>query len=246
MLPEKSRIEEIIKIHNELQKLYYSGFDRAIRLGELLEEQKKDSGHGEFENWVKDNLPFSARTARNYRMVFKNREFLKRKVVSDLDHAYLLLKKSQMDLKIERREEIKKEGEFFKHRKEHPEECPPVGKVRYEKSPAGFNLKISVTGEINGLPIIKPECFDPEYIRLEKGKASYDLSQGLREATGDLKRALNNLKRVYKKYGNRIYTAYSFDWNKGQEFLYPELVIAYQEVINKADFYLKERGKLKE
>ena len=99
MLPEKSRIEEIIKIHNELQKLYYSGLDRAIRLGELLEEQKKDLKHGKFENWVKNNLPFSARTARNYRMVYRNREFLKRKVVADLNSAYLLLLEEKAPLK---------------------------------------------------------------------------------------------------------------------------------------------------
>jgi len=47
------RIEEIFKIHNELQKLYYKGLNKAIRLGELLEEQKEDLKHGEFEGWAK-------------------------------------------------------------------------------------------------------------------------------------------------------------------------------------------------
>jgi len=99
MLPEKSRIEEIIRIHNELQKLYYSELDRAIRLGELLEEQKKDSRHGEFEGWVEKNLPFSVRTARNYRMIYRNREFLKGKAVADLNSAYLLLLEEKDPLK---------------------------------------------------------------------------------------------------------------------------------------------------
>lgn len=99
MLPEKSRIEEIIRIHNELQKLYYSGLDRAIRLGELLDEQKKELKHGELEDWANKNLPFSARTARNYRMIFKGREFLKRKAVSDLDSAYTLLLEERDPLK---------------------------------------------------------------------------------------------------------------------------------------------------
>jgi len=99
MLPEKSRIEEIIKIHNELQKLYYSGLEKAIRFGELLEEQKKDSKHGDFESWVEKNLPFSVRTARNYSMIFKNREFLKGKAVADLNSAYLLLLEEKDPLK---------------------------------------------------------------------------------------------------------------------------------------------------
>lgn len=241
MLPEKSRIEEIIKIHNELQKLYYSGLDGAIRLGELLEEQKKNSKHGDFEGWIKENLPFSARTARNYRMVFKNREFLKRKVLSGLDHAYLLLKKSQRDLLEENREKRKKEDEFFKHRREHPEECPPKGQVTYSESPAGYKWRHTVIGQLNGLPLIKTECFDPEYIRLEKGKADFDLEYGLREANEDLRGALSSLEKVYKKYGNRIYTAYSFDWNEGQEFLYPEVIKAYKRLINKADLYLNKK-----
>lgn len=99
MLPEKSRIEEIIRIHNELQKLYHSGLERAIRLGELLEEQKKNSKHGDFEGWIEENLPFSVRTARNYRMIFKNREFLKRQAVADLNSAYLLLIEEKDPLK---------------------------------------------------------------------------------------------------------------------------------------------------
>jgi len=99
MLPEKSRIEEIIKIHSELQKLYYSGLDRAIRLGELLEEQKKDSKHGEFESWIKENLPFSVRTVLNYRMIYRNRKFLKQQAVADLNSAYLLLLEEKDPLK---------------------------------------------------------------------------------------------------------------------------------------------------
>ncbi|MBA7582691.1 hypothetical protein ES708_24627 [subsurface metagenome] len=94
------------------------------------------------------------------------------------------------------------------------------------------------------MPIIETECFDPEYIRLKKGQADFDLEYGLKEATQNFKGASSSLEKVYKKYGDKIFTAYSFDWNVGQEFLYPKLIITYEELVKKAGFYFKT-SKLK-
>ena len=157
MLPEKSRIAEITKIYNELQKLYYSGLDRAIRLGELLDEQKKHLKYGEFVNWINKNLPFTERTARNYRKIFRNREFLKRKVVSSLDNAYLLLKKSKD--KEEKKEKQEEERNI------RIEEYKQISKEWNDRHNKAYN--------------IAPEVIERRE-RLEEGKADDKLIRELR------------------------------------------------------------------
>ncbi|MBA7579629.1 DUF3102 domain-containing protein [Candidatus Atribacteria bacterium 1244-E10-H5-B2] len=246
MLPEKSRIAEIIRIHNELQKLYYSGLDRAIQLGELLDEQKKSLKYGEFVDWVNKNLPFSERTARNYRVIFKNREFLKRKVVSSLDTAYLLLKKSK--IKEERIEEQKEERrKRFEEAKERAKEYDRMRekkhkikyKVTYSVSSAGYKLKSTLPGHMSpDMPDI--ECIDPEYIKLEEGKADWQLIETFRYIVECFNKAMDSLNKLYREYGDEMFTAYTVNYDDGQVFKYPELIKAYKRVIKKADFYLKK------
>ena len=69
---EKSRIQEIVQLHNEIGELLMGTLPRGIRIGELLTEQKADLGHGAFLPWVEDSLPFSIRTAQNYMKIFRN------------------------------------------------------------------------------------------------------------------------------------------------------------------------------
>jgi len=88
---EKSNIEEITKLHYEICDSLKITIDKAIRIGELLFEQKEKLKHGEFIPWIQKNLPFSDRTARRYMTVFDNREKLKTDRVSNLNTAYKLL-----------------------------------------------------------------------------------------------------------------------------------------------------------
>lgn len=88
---EKSRVDEITALHLEIMGYLKQSLEKAIRIGELLTEQKKSLGHGEFTPWIKANLPFTARTARNYMRVFKERDRLKTETVSDLTSAYQLI-----------------------------------------------------------------------------------------------------------------------------------------------------------
>lgn len=87
----KSRIKEITDLHNEIGGYIKVTLDKAIRIGELLSQQKEELKHGEFTSWIEDNLPFTDRTARNYMNIFRNRERLKTETVSDLTTAYKLL-----------------------------------------------------------------------------------------------------------------------------------------------------------
>ena len=88
---EKSRITEINTLHSEIGGYLKMTLDKAIRIGELLQEQKEGLKHGEWLPWVEGNLSFTDRTVRNYLRVYENRERLKMETVSDLTDAYRLL-----------------------------------------------------------------------------------------------------------------------------------------------------------
>ena len=58
--------------------------DDAIRIGELLTEQKDEVGHGNWGAWLKTNVKFSTATARNYMRLYKYRDKVKTLMVSKL------------------------------------------------------------------------------------------------------------------------------------------------------------------
>ena len=57
------------------------------RIGELLTEQKAGMKHGNWLPWIKENLPFSERTARDYLRFYDRREELKTARVADMAEA---------------------------------------------------------------------------------------------------------------------------------------------------------------
>jgi hypothetical protein len=88
---KKSAAAEITRLHDEIISNLKRSLQNAIRIGELLTEQKAVLEHGRFTPWIKDNLPFTDRTARNYMRVYRGRDRLKSETVSDLKAAYKLL-----------------------------------------------------------------------------------------------------------------------------------------------------------
>ena len=68
---EKGSTAEIIQLHNEIIGHLKSSLEKAIRIGEILTDQKQDLKHGAFIPWVRSNPPFSDRTARNYMNVYR-------------------------------------------------------------------------------------------------------------------------------------------------------------------------------
>lgn len=111
---EKNTVREIVTLHSEICGLLKTSLEKAVRIGELLTEQKANLKHGEFGSWIKANLPFTDRTVRNYMSFYRNRELLKTESVSDLTGAYRLIGKKS------------KVSEDFQERLskvETPEEC---------------------------------------------------------------------------------------------------------------------------
>jgi hypothetical protein len=79
---------EINRLHAEICQAARATIEKAIRIGELLTEQKAGLKHGEWLPWLKANVQFTARTASNYVRVFENRLRLKSETIADLTDAY--------------------------------------------------------------------------------------------------------------------------------------------------------------
>lgn len=124
---------------------------------------------------------------------------------------------------------IRKFDEKIEYAKEHPEKVP-VGKVYYDKSKAGYDIRFQVVGEYCGLPMIKWDCLDPEYIKLKRNETPFEIHYPIDQAIAKLEMAVFALRGVYKRYGSKIKTAYEVSCNEGKKCLYQRLVKAYGEL----------------
>lgn len=82
---------EIRTLHSEILGHYKTSIEKAIRIGELLQQKKAELPHGQFIRWVKTVLPFNRQTAASYMRVFDRRDELKRTTVVHLKDAYKML-----------------------------------------------------------------------------------------------------------------------------------------------------------
>ena len=89
---DKTRVQEIVRLHSEVAIHVRQSLEKAIRIGQLLSEQKQTLKHGEFTQWLEANIPFTDRTARNYMWLYRERDRLKTEIVSDLKGAYVCLR----------------------------------------------------------------------------------------------------------------------------------------------------------
>ncbi len=95
---EKTRTQEIVRLHSEVVGHLKQSLEKAIRIGQLLSEQKEFLKHGEFTPWLESNIPFTDRTARNYMRLYRERDRIKTETISDLKGAYALLVAPQEEL----------------------------------------------------------------------------------------------------------------------------------------------------
>ena len=84
-------VTQITDLHSKIISHLRQSLQKAIKIGELLTEQKKSLRHGEWGPWIKRNLPFSDQTARNYMKLHHHRDTFKIKNVLNLTEAYRLL-----------------------------------------------------------------------------------------------------------------------------------------------------------
>lgn len=94
IVPVEDDAQTIKTLHEGILAQFTNAIKNAIAIGEILTRKKSELKHGEFTPWIEANLPFTDRHARTYMRVFENRELLKRKSISDLKSAMLLLSDS--------------------------------------------------------------------------------------------------------------------------------------------------------
>ncbi|MHC1767932.1 MAG: DNA N-6-adenine-methyltransferase [Verrucomicrobiia bacterium] len=128
---------EANRLHSELLGLARTSLEIAIRIGELLTEQKARLKHGEWLPWVKDNIEFSEATAKRYMSVHRRRDELKSLNVSDLSDAYRLLSAPAED------DAPETEAELTPAPTESTDafEAEPVTNTERELTPAGATNK---------------------------------------------------------------------------------------------------------
>jgi len=95
-----NRINEINNLHNEIGGALKMTLEKAIRMGELLTEQKTEFKHGGWTVFVNENLSFNIRQAQKYMMIFKNKGMIK--TTSD---SFLCIDSSIDKIKQKRTEE---------------------------------------------------------------------------------------------------------------------------------------------
>ena len=94
-LDATAAVSEIVALHGEILTAARTSLDKAIRIGELLAGIKSELAHGHWLPWLKSNVPFAERTARNYMRCHTERDRLKSASVADLGDAYQLLAQPQ-------------------------------------------------------------------------------------------------------------------------------------------------------
>jgi hypothetical protein len=100
--PAKTRATEIKRLHEEIVGTVKVTLPKAIRIGELLVEQKASMEYGEWLPWLVANCPFAERTARDYMRFWERRADIGK--LADLASARRLL--------VVPLEEDEEEGEY--------------------------------------------------------------------------------------------------------------------------------------
>ena len=83
-----SPVQEINERHATMNRLTKDALANAIRIGELLTQQRNECKYGEWMPWLKANVQFADRTAEKYMRLYKHKD--KFEGCSNLTEAYQL------------------------------------------------------------------------------------------------------------------------------------------------------------
>jgi DUF3102 family protein len=83
--------KEVSRLHREIHAAASAVLTKAIRVGELLYDAKARVQHGGWATWLRENVDFTDRTARNYLACYERRGELKRSKITSLSDAYRML-----------------------------------------------------------------------------------------------------------------------------------------------------------
>ena len=113
------RTEEIRKELDDLHQSLKMSVGKAIRVGELLIEQKEFLGHGNFLPWLKSNFEMTERHAQRYMKIADHSD--KTDKMSDLQSAYLLVESIEKQEKMTTEERSRSMISEYRKTGEKPE-----------------------------------------------------------------------------------------------------------------------------
>lgn len=87
----KGPVEEINQLHAEMNELAETAVQKAIRIGELLTEQKKLCKRGQWLSWLEANVQFHRSLANRYMVIYIGRVKLECRDVSTFEEAYRII-----------------------------------------------------------------------------------------------------------------------------------------------------------
>jgi len=85
---ERSNVDRIIELHSQIMQRARVSLEDAIKIGELLSDEKRKLEHGEWGKWINENVPFTASTAAAYMRLYQRKGELEEKGITDLKSAY--------------------------------------------------------------------------------------------------------------------------------------------------------------
>lgn len=94
----QNRTSEIIELHEAVATMLSHSLENAIRIGELITEQRLSLVHGQFLPWVEE-LPFSRMSAFRYMKYYQKADELKCNNVLHLSDAAKYITKSDNEVK---------------------------------------------------------------------------------------------------------------------------------------------------
>ena len=83
--------KQIIHLHSEISEYMKISLEKAMKIGELLLEQKKRILRGGYTQWVEANMPFTVRTGQNYMKLFLYKGQLQAEKITSLCDAYAFI-----------------------------------------------------------------------------------------------------------------------------------------------------------
>lgn len=120
---------EINAIKEQVRETVYLS---TCRIGEMLLLAKGAVGHGNWGQWLKDNVDYSERTAQNIITIYKNFNNKETKLFGTAPDAELLGKLNQSQLLV--LSSIKDEDKRTEFMNEHKEELPDMSKQELAKA----------------------------------------------------------------------------------------------------------------
>lgn len=130
-LSKDSKVQRIIECHNGIQQSMIDALNYATEAGELLTEQKKRIGHGNFLPWLKANMPFSQKTAWNYMKLYEHQNKLEN--ITNLQDAYYQIENLEAQEKKQKEQENRKKILEFKETGEKPKSWDRSTSYQYKK-----------------------------------------------------------------------------------------------------------------